>query len=52
MPALAKQALSENGISPRPNGKSPPAAKKADSADAWSEAQDVALVQVSLESVC
>ncbi len=48
MPALAKQALSENGISPRPsaNGKSP-SSKKADSADAWSETQDVALVQVS-----
>ena len=49
MPALAKQALSENGISPRPsaNGKSS-GARKGDSADAWSEEQDVALVQVSL----
>jgi hypothetical protein len=46
MPALAKQALSENGISPRPssNGKSAALSK----GDPWSEAQDVALVQVNL----
>ena len=49
MPALAKQALSENGISPRPsaNGKSS-GAKKGDSADVWSKAQTDALVLVSL----
>lgn len=48
MPALAKQALSENGISPRPssNGKSPAPSK----GDPWSENQDVALVQVSVLS--
>ena len=47
MPALAKQALSENGISPRPsaNGKSS-GTRKGDSAGAWSEEQDVALIQV------
>ncbi len=52
MPALAKQALSENGISPRPsaNGKSS-GAKKGDSADAWSKAQTDALVLVSLPPI-
>lgn len=52
MPALAKRALSENGISPRPsaNGKSS-STKKADAADAWSEGQDMALVQVILSCV-
>ena len=51
MPALAKRALSENGISPRPlaNGRSS-SAKKGDSADAWSEAQDMALVQVGFSA--
>ena len=51
MPALAKQALSENGISPRPsaNGKSS-GAKKGDAADAWSEGQEAAFVEVSVLS--
>lgn len=51
MPALAKQALSENGISPRPsaNGKGT-GAKKVDSADAWSEVQKAAFVQVGMLS--
>ena len=49
MPAAAKQALTENGGGrprPRPaNGKASPA-KKATDSGAWSEAQELALVQV------